>query len=72
MRTRDTGRTRPAIEQKLDASTKRWKLGNIAVQPDGSTVIDYQIVPKKRTGPEELLALVRAVGGADLIDAELQ
>jgi hypothetical protein len=70
--TRDTGRTRPAIEQKLDESTKQWKLGKITVEPDGSTMVEYVVVPRKRVGPEELLALIRAVGGADLMDAQLQ
>lgn len=70
--TRDTGRTRPAIESKLAEATKRWKLGNIAVQPDGSTIIDYVVLPKRRTGPDDLLALVRAVGGSELVSAELQ
>lgn len=71
LRTRDTGRTRPAVEEKLEESTKRWKLSRIGVEADGSTLIEYVILPKKRTGPDELLALVRAVGGADLLDVQL-
>ena len=72
VRTRDTGRSRPPIEQKLDESTKHWKLGQITVEPDGTTAIDYVVLTKKRVGPDELLALVRAVGGPDLVDASLQ
>jgi hypothetical protein len=72
VRSRDTGHTRPAVEAKLEESTKTWKLGRITVDPDGSTVIEYVVLPKKRTGPDELLALVRAVGGPDLVDAQLQ
>ncbi len=70
--TKDTGRTRPAVEKRLEETTKRWKLSNISVQPDGSTLIDYIVESKKKTGPDELLALIRAVAGADLLDAQIR
>jgi hypothetical protein len=72
LRTSDTGRTRPAVEARLTESAKSWKLGSINVEPDGLTVVEYVVLPKKRSGPEELLAIVRAAGGAEMVDAELR
>jgi hypothetical protein len=72
LRTRDSERTRPAIEARLEDSTKRWKLGSIATEEDGTAVIEYVVQIKKRTTADELLALVRATGGPELVDAELK
>jgi hypothetical protein len=70
--TRDTGVTRPAVEKQLADAAKEWKLGTITVQADGATVLDYIIIPKKRTVPEDLVALTKAVSGTELVDAELR
>lgn len=72
LRTRDSDRTRPAVEARLEDSTKRWKLGSIATEPDGTVMLEYVVQTKKRTTPDELLALVRATGGPELVDAELR
>jgi hypothetical protein len=72
LRTRDSDRTRPAVEARLDDSAKRWKLGSITTDADGTAVLEYVVQTKKRTTPEELLALVRATGGPELVDAEVQ
>jgi len=72
LRTRDSDRTRPAVEARLEDSTKRWKLGSIATDSDGTIVLEYIVQTKKRTTPDELLALVRASGGPELLDAELK
>jgi len=37
-----------------------------------NTLIDYVIMPKKKSGPNELLALLRAAGGRDVVDSELR
>jgi hypothetical protein len=34
-------------------------------------VIDYVVLPKKKSGPEELLALMRLAGGKHMVEAEL-
>ena len=71
VKTRDPVGTRPIIENRLEESTKRWSVGAVTVDADGVTVIDYLVLPKKSKGPEQLLALVRAAGGPQLVDAEV-
>jgi hypothetical protein len=71
VKTRDAVGTRPIIENRLDESTKRWSVGSVAVGDDGTTTIDYLVLPKKSKSPDQLLALVRAAGGTQLIDAEM-
>jgi hypothetical protein len=70
--TTDTGVTRPAVEKQLRDAAKEWKLGTITVQGDGATVLDYIVTPKKRTAPEDLVTLAKAVSGDELVDAELR
>jgi len=68
----DVSRTRPVVEQKLEDATKHWKLAAIHSQADGSTVMEFVVYTKKKTGPDEVLALVRSSCGADLLDAQIQ
>ena len=71
VKTRDAVGTRPIIENRLDESTKRWSVGSVSVDSEGLTVIDYLVLPKKSKSPDQLLALVRAAGGTQLVDAEM-
>ncbi|HTE44981.1 MAG TPA: DUF4956 domain-containing protein [Gemmatimonadaceae bacterium] len=71
VRLRDTMNARPVIETRLDEATKRWSVGSLTVDAEGITTIDYLVLPKRNKGPDQLLALVRAAGGEDLITAEL-
>jgi hypothetical protein len=71
IKTRDPVGMRPIIENRLSESTKRWSVGSVTMDADGATVIDYLVLPKKSKTGEQLLALVRAAGGAQLMDAEL-
>ncbi|HXT16024.1 MAG TPA: DUF4956 domain-containing protein [Gemmatimonadaceae bacterium] len=71
LRTRDSGLTRPLVEARLEDTTKRWKLGGVSMEPDGTCVLEYVVQTRKRTTPDELLALVVATGGPELVDAEL-
>jgi len=71
VKTRDPVGTRPIIENRLEESTKRWSVGSVTVDAEGTTIIDYLVLPKKSKGPEQLLALVRAAGGSQLVDAEV-
>ncbi|HEY9227375.1 MAG TPA: DUF4956 domain-containing protein [Gemmatimonadaceae bacterium] len=68
----DVERIRPIIELQLEESTKRWSVDNVHRREDGKTVIEYVFVPKKSTAPDELIAQLRASGGADPVEAELQ
>lgn len=72
VRTADPARIRPMVESLLEESTKRWSAGSVSVEADGVTVIDYVILPKKSKSPDQLLALVRAAGGAEAIHAEIR
>jgi hypothetical protein len=71
VKTRDAIGTRPIIETRLDESTKRWSVGAVSVDAEGTTIIDYLVLPKKSKSPDQLLALVRAAGGSQLVDAEV-
>lgn len=71
VRTRDGVGTRAIIETRLDESTKRWSVGSVQQNSDGVTIIDYLVLPKRSKGPEQLLALVKAAGGDQLVDAEI-
>jgi len=71
VKTRDGVGTRAIIENRLEESTKRWSVGGVQVNSDGITIIDYLVLPKKSKSPEQLLALVKAAGGVQLVDAEI-
>ena len=64
--------TRPVLEARLDDQAKKWSVEAESVGEDGTTLIDYLIMPKKKSGPNELLALLRAAGGRDVVDSELR
>ena len=68
----DAGRIRPIVEAQLDASAKRWTIDNVTSRDDGVTVIEYLVVTKKSTVPDDLLSQLRASGGADPVEAEIQ
>jgi hypothetical protein len=61
----------PVLEARLDDAAKKWELAAISESGDGVTVIDYVVLPKKKSGPEELLALMRLAGGKHMVEAEL-
>jgi hypothetical protein len=64
--------TRPVLEARLDDAAKKWRVEAESVGEDGTTLIDYVVLPKKKSGPNELLALLRAAGGRDVVDSELR
>ena len=64
--------TRPVLEARLDDAAKKWRVEAESVGADGTTLIDYVVLPKKKSGPNELLALLRAAGGRDVVDSELR
>lgn len=70
--TRDVSALRAAIEPKLEEYTKRWRLTSVTPTSDGITLVEYDIAPKKSKGVDELLSMVREVGGEQLLTTELQ
>lgn len=72
IRTRSLESVRKAIESRLDEHTKQWRFESVASEEAGVFAADYVVVLRKRSQPEELIALVRAAAGADIIDTELR
>jgi hypothetical protein len=61
---------RRLLEPRLSEFTKTWRFGSMEVGEE-VTVIEYRIQLRKKTGPDELLSLVRAAGASELTSAEL-
>ena len=59
-----------AVEPRLQEYTKHWQLGPVTTV-DGIDVAEYQVQLKRKTLPDELLALVRAAGSGHLVNVEL-
>jgi hypothetical protein len=72
IRIRNAILTRPVLEARLDDSAKKWRVEAESVSEDGTTLIDYVVTPKKKSGPNEVLSLLRAAGGSDVVDSELR
>ena len=70
VRTRDVAAMRSAVEPRLEEHTKLWRAGPVT-SSDGIDVVDYIVQLRKKARSDELLALVRAAGSADVLDAEL-
>ena len=72
VRIRDAILTLPVLEARLDDATKKWSIVSEAKEEDGTTTVEFLITPKKKSGPEELHALLRAAAGTALVDSELR
>jgi len=72
VRMRDVERIRPIVESQLAESTKKWNVDNVVKRDDGVTIVEYVINTKKSLGPDELLAILRAAGGVEPVEAEIQ
>ena len=70
LHTRDLAALRNAVEPRLEDFTKQWRLGALSVQDDVH-VVEYQVQLRKKSSPDELLALVRTACSTNLIDARL-
>lgn len=62
---------RRVVEPRLSEFTKTWRFGGMQTGED-ITVIEYRVQLRKKTGPDELLSLVRAVGASELTAAEIE
>jgi hypothetical protein len=68
---RDVLRIRPIVESQLEDATKKWSVDNVSTRDDGVTVVEYVVTTKKSKGPDELLAMLRAAGGVEPVEAEI-
>ena len=68
--TDDATALRRVLEPRLQEFTKSWRFGSME-SSDGTSVLEYRIQLRKKTGPEDLLALVRAAGAAQIASAEV-
>lgn len=62
---------RRVLEPRLSEFTKTWRFGGMQTGED-VTMLEYRVQLRKRTGPDELLSLVRAAGASQLTSAELE
>lgn len=61
---------RRVLEPRLQEFTKSWRFGSMEAV-DGMSTLEYRIQLRKKTGPEDLLALVRAAGSTQVANAEV-
>lgn len=62
---------RRVLEPRLSEFTKTWRFGGMQTGEE-VTMLEYRVQLRKRTGPDELLSLVRAAGASQLTSAELE
>ena len=70
MRTHDLAALRRAVDPRLTENAKTWRIGAIN-EIDGVHTAEYHVQLKKKTTPDELLALIRASGSDQLLNVEL-
>ncbi len=70
LQTADPTALRRVLEPRLSEFTRQWRFGSLDTGEEGA-VIEYRIQLRKKTGPDELLTLVRAAGASQLTSAEL-
>jgi hypothetical protein len=72
VRIRDAMLTLPVLEARLDDAAKKWSIVSESKEADDTTIVEFLITPKKKSGPDELLALLRVAAGTALVDSELR
>jgi hypothetical protein len=72
VRTSDVDTAMRAIEPLLPQYLKRWTLGSVVHEEEGTHVIDYAVQLKKSASPDQLLDALRAQGGDAILEVELQ
>jgi hypothetical protein len=70
MRTHDLNALRRAVDPRLTDNAKTWRIGAIN-ERDGVHTAEYHVQLKKKTTPDELVALIRASGADQLLNVEL-
>ena len=61
---------RRVLEPRLQEFTKSWRFGSME-STDAVSTLEYRIQLRKKTGPEDLLALVRAAGSTLVASADV-
>jgi hypothetical protein len=72
IRTKDSTALRAQLEPRLHEYTKGWRPGTVSSQDDGTDMVEYHVYLKKKSTPEELLALARATCSAHLVSMEME
>jgi hypothetical protein len=72
LRTTDVDAAMRATELLLAQYLKRWKLGSVVHEDEGTHVIEYAVQLKKSASPTEFVEALRAQGGAAILEVELQ
>ncbi len=68
--TTDVPALRRAIEPRLQDFVKQWRFGSVVTNETGS-VVEYTLQLRKKTTPDDLIALVRASASQHVLDVEL-
>jgi len=72
LRTTDVNAAMQATEPLLGQYLKRWKLGSVVHEDEGTHVIEYAVQFKKSTSPPEFIEALRAQGAPAILEVELQ
>lgn len=70
VRTRDLAAMRGALEPRLQEYAKLWRAGPVTPHADGE-VVEYTVQLRKKSSPEDLVALARAAGSTTVLDADV-
>lgn len=68
--TNDVVALRRGVEPRLQEFVKQWRFGSV-VTTDAGEVVEYQLNLRKKTSPDDLVALVRASGSVHVLDVHL-
>jgi hypothetical protein len=60
LRTSDANRSRAEVESVFDEFLKKWRLGGVVHEADGTHVIEYAVQLKKSAKAEDLLNAIHA------------
>ncbi len=71
LRATDVGAAMQVAEPMLGQYTKRWKLGGVVHEDDGTHVIEYAVQFKKSVVPRDLVEMLLASGAPAIVGAEL-
>jgi len=69
--TGDVAALRRAVEPRLQEFVKQWRVGTLTTSDEGDTV-EYVLQLRKKTTPDDVIALVRAAASAHVLDVELR
>jgi hypothetical protein len=68
--TRNLSALRQALDARLEQTTRQWHMSPVT-SVNGMDVVDYVVQLKKKTSPDDILALARMAGSDQIVDIEL-